>query len=265
MSRIGMSMLASKGNVPDVRKVDFYFCKPGGLGKQKDLSFIMSVKTRKLQRLEQVHIKGCSRSCGRYKANLQFGVAERLSRTFRAKSTGIRVEALKMLWADSVSTAYLIYHIPYLPIGLRIPEEEWQRKDTSLTYLKVFGCDLFVKVKDVCEEAMKCTFIGSGLDEVRYNFRDTESHLVIRSRDITFMDSIYGARSATNSSSLTKPIHKSQVVLVDIPDNLTENDSIVAEHGLSLEITQSLCGSSDTSEGSKNSRSFKDSRISDEE
>ncbi|GKG29465.1 hypothetical protein Tco_0416830, partial [Tanacetum coccineum] len=42
-------MLASKGNVPDVRKVDIYFCKPGGLGKQKKISFIMSEKTRKLQ------------------------------------------------------------------------------------------------------------------------------------------------------------------------------------------------------------------------
>ncbi|GKG20355.1 hypothetical protein Tco_0380156, partial [Tanacetum coccineum] len=39
------------------------------------------------------------------------------------------------------------------------------------------------------------------------------------------------------------------VVLVDIPDNLAENDSIVAEHGLS----------------SENSRSFNDSGRSDEE
>ncbi|GJS81219.1 hypothetical protein Tco_0747760 [Tanacetum coccineum] len=90
--RIGMSMLASKGNIPDVRKVDIYFYKPGGLGKYKNLSFIMSVKTKKLQRLEQVHIEGydptfiasiwgscyydtviedCIRSCGRYNANLQ--------------------------------------------------------------------------------------------------------------------------------------------------------------------------------------------------
>ncbi|GJZ32907.1 retrovirus-related pol polyprotein from transposon TNT 1-94, partial [Tanacetum coccineum] len=196
---------------------------------------------------------------------LQFGVAERLSRTFRAESTGIRAEAPKMLWADSVSTTYLIYRIPYVPIGLRIPEEEWRGKDTSLTHLKVFGCDSFVKVKDVCGEAMKCTFIGSGSDEMRYSFRDTKSHQVIRSRDITFVDSIYGARSATDSSSLTKPIQKSQVVLVDIPENLAENDSIVAEHGLSSEITQSPGGSSDTSEGSENSGSFEDSGRSDEE
>ncbi|GJU21354.1 retrovirus-related pol polyprotein from transposon TNT 1-94 [Tanacetum coccineum] len=97
---------------------------------------------------------------------------------------------------------------------------------------------------------------------MRYSFRDTKSHQVIRSRDITFVDSIYGATSATDSSSLTKPIQKSQVVLVDIPE---ENDKIVAEHGLSSEITQSPGGSSDTSEGSKISGSFENSERSYEE
>ncbi|GJT14251.1 hypothetical protein Tco_0861293 [Tanacetum coccineum] len=169
------------------------------------------------------------------KTPLQFGVAERLSRTFRAESTGIRPEAPKMLWAESVSTTYLIYRIPYVLIGLRIPEEEWRGKDTSLTHLKVFGCDSFVKVKDVCGEAMKYTFIGNGSNEMRYSFRDMKSH------------------------------RKSQVVLVDIPENLVENDSIVEEHGLSSEITQSLGGSSDTSDGSENSGSFEDSGRSDEE
>nr|GEY61371.1 retrovirus-related Pol polyprotein from transposon TNT 1-94 [Tanacetum cinerariifolium] len=160
-------------------KLYIYFYKPGGLGKQNNLSFIMSVKTGKL-----------------------------------------------------------------------------------LAYLKVFGCESFVKVKDVCGEAMKCTFIGSSSNEMRYSFWDTKSHQVIRSRDITFVDSIYGARSMTYSSSLTKPIQKSQVVLVDIPENLAKNDNIVVEHALSSEITQRLGGSLDTSEGSKNSGSFEDSRRS---
>nr|GEX01949.1 retrovirus-related Pol polyprotein from transposon TNT 1-94 [Tanacetum cinerariifolium] len=174
------------------------------------------------------------------KTPLKFGVTERLSRTFRAESTGIRVEAPKMLWVDSVSTAYLIYRIPYVLIGLRIPEEEWRGKDTCLTHLKVSGCDSFVKVKDVCGKAMKCTFIGNDSYEMRYRFQDTNSHQVIQSRDIKFMDLIYGARSATDSSSFTKPIQKYQVVLVDILENLAENDSIVVEQGLSSEITQSL-------------------------
>ncbi|GJU59775.1 retrovirus-related pol polyprotein from transposon TNT 1-94 [Tanacetum coccineum] len=102
------------------------------------------------------------------KTPLQFGVAERLSRTFRVESTGIHAEDPKMLWADSVSTTCLIYRIPYVTIGLCIVEEEWRGNDTSLTYLKVFGCDSFVKVKDVCREAMKCTFIGSGSDEIAW-------------------------------------------------------------------------------------------------
>ncbi|GJT39331.1 hypothetical protein Tco_0939196 [Tanacetum coccineum] len=34
-------------------------------------------------------------------------------------------KASKKLWADSVSMTYLIYFIPYVLIGLRIPEEEW--------------------------------------------------------------------------------------------------------------------------------------------
>ncbi|GJX66354.1 retrovirus-related pol polyprotein from transposon TNT 1-94 [Tanacetum coccineum] len=137
---------------------------------------------------------------------LQFGVAKRLSQTFRAESTGICAEA--MLWADSVSR---------------------------------------------------------GSDEMQHSFRDTKSHQVIQSRDIIFVDSIYEAMSATDSSSLTKPIQKIQVVLVDIPKNLVENHSIVVEHGLSLEITQSLGRSSDTSEGSKNSGSFENNGRSDEE
>ncbi|GJU55388.1 hypothetical protein Tco_1229102 [Tanacetum coccineum] len=152
-----------------------------------------------------------------------------------------------------------------LVIGLRIPEEEWRVKDTSLTHLKVFGCDSLVKVKDVYGEAMKCTFIGNGSDEIRHSFRDTKTHQVIRSRDTTFVDLICRARSVTDSSSLANPIQKSQVVLVDISENLAENDSRVAEYRLSSEITQSLGRSSDTSEGSKNSRSFEDSGRSDEE
>nr|GEU73349.1 retrovirus-related Pol polyprotein from transposon TNT 1-94 [Tanacetum cinerariifolium] len=149
---------------------------------------------------------------------LQFGVTERLSRTFRVESTRLRAEAPKMLWVDSVSTNYLIYYIPYVLIGLRIPEEECRGKDTSLAHLKAAA-------------QMKG-------------------------------DTAFGIRRVT---SLMKPIQKSQVVLVDIPKNLAENDNIVAKHELSLEITQSPGGSSDTSEGSENNGSFEDSGRSDEE
>ncbi|GKA07352.1 retrovirus-related pol polyprotein from transposon TNT 1-94 [Tanacetum coccineum] len=55
------------------------------------------------------------------------------------------------------------------------------------------------------------------------------------------------------------------ILWADSVKNLAKNDCIVAEHGLSSEITQSPGGSSDTSEGSENSGNFKDSGRSDEE
>ncbi|GKA09463.1 retrovirus-related pol polyprotein from transposon TNT 1-94 [Tanacetum coccineum] len=160
MSRICMNMLASKSNVLDVRKSKFI------------------QKAMVLHLLHQSDDFATMILLSKTAARVVFGVVKRLSRTFRAESTGLRVEAPKMLWSDSVSTTYLIYRISYVPIGLRIPKEERRGKDTSLTHLKVFGCDSFVKVKDVCGEAMKCTFIGSGSDEVRYSFRDTKSHQI---------------------------------------------------------------------------------------
>ncbi|GKF38812.1 hypothetical protein Tco_0118873 [Tanacetum coccineum] len=148
------------------------------------------------------------------KTPLQFGVAERLSQTFRAESMGLRAEAPKILWADSVSTTYLIYRIPYVMIGLHIPEEEWRGKDTSLAHLKAVA-----QMKwDTAFEIRRVT----RLSEVEI------LHLWTR-----FIE--------------------------------PENDSIVVEHGLSSEITQIPSGSSDTSKGSENSRSFKDSRRSNEE
>ncbi|GKC58821.1 hypothetical protein Tco_1086419 [Tanacetum coccineum] len=60
-------------------------------------------------------------------------------------------------------------------------------------------------------------------------------HKVVRSKDVTFnVDSLYGAKAATNSGNLTKPNQKDQVVLEDSLENLA-NKSIVAEYGLSLE------------------------------
>nr|GEX17847.1 putative retrovirus-related Pol polyprotein from transposon TNT 1-94 [Tanacetum cinerariifolium] len=76
-------------------------------------------------------------------------------------------------------------------------------------------------------------------------------------------DSLYGANAASDSSNLTKENLNDQVVLEDSLENLA-NDSIVSGHGLSSEITQSLGGSSDRSEWSKNSESFEDSENSDE-
>ncbi|GJZ68117.1 retrovirus-related pol polyprotein from transposon TNT 1-94 [Tanacetum coccineum] len=126
---------------------------------------------------------------------------------------------------------------------LKSDNEEWQGKEVSPAHLKVFGCDSYVKEKDVARDKIDAKAM----------------------KDVTFNeDSLYGGKGAIDSSNLTKLNQKDQVVLEDSPKNLA-NKSIVAENWLSSETTKSLGGSSDMSEGSENSRSFEDSGRSDEE
>ncbi|GJX78208.1 retrovirus-related pol polyprotein from transposon TNT 1-94 [Tanacetum coccineum] len=242
MSEKGMKILASKGRIPDLQKAVVGFCKPCVLGKQKTADPATMLP-------------------------LSMTTAGRMNRTLneRAKSMRLHAGLPKMFWEDSVNTAaYLINRGPSVPLGFRIPKEEWQGKKVSLAHLRVFGCDSYVKVKDVARDkldakSMKCTFIGYGSDEMGYRFWDSKGHKVIRSRDLTFnKDSLYGAKAVTYSSNLAKPNQKDQVVLKDSLENLA-NKSIVTEHGLSSEITQCLSGRSNMGEGSKNSKSFEDS------
>ncbi|GKD59085.1 retrovirus-related pol polyprotein from transposon TNT 1-94 [Tanacetum coccineum] len=264
MSEKGMKILASKGRILDLQKVVVGFCEPCVLGKQKKVFNTFKKWKGAVENETNLRVKCLKSNNGREYSSREFieycaengirmlktipetpqqnGVVERINRTLneRAKSMRLHAELLKMFWEDSVTTAaYLINRGPSVPLGFLISEEKWQGKEVSLAHLRVFGCDSYVKVKDVARDkldakSMKCTFIGYGSDEMGYRFWDSKSH------------------------------KKDQVALEDSPENLA-NKSIVIEHGLSSEITQSLSGSSDASEGSENSGSFEDGGRSNEE
>ncbi|GKA99773.1 retrovirus-related pol polyprotein from transposon TNT 1-94 [Tanacetum coccineum] len=74
-----------------------------------------------------------------------------------------------------------------LPLSMttarRAPKDvlEWQGKEVSLAHLKVFGCNSYVKVKDVARDkldakSIKCTFICYASDEMGYRFWDSKGH-----------------------------------------------------------------------------------------
>ncbi|KAI3767934.1 hypothetical protein L2E82_18363 [Cichorium intybus] len=159
----------------------------------------------------------------------QNGVAERMNRTLneRAKSMRLHAGLPKMFWADAVSTAaYLINKGPSVPIGFKIPEEEWQGRDISLKHLKVFGCVSYVKVKDserdkLEAKARKCTFIGYGLDDMGYRFWDNQNKKVIRSRDVVFNENVLYKDELAESSGRNKQPEKteSQVEFEEISED----------------------------------------------
>ncbi|GKE20087.1 retrovirus-related pol polyprotein from transposon TNT 1-94, partial [Tanacetum coccineum] len=186
MSEKGMKILASKGRIPDLQKNVVGFCEPCVLGKQKKVSFVMFGNTRKLQRLDLVHtnVYGPTTVASLSGSRYYVTFIDDSSRK-RAKSMRLHAGLPKMFWEDSVNiAAYLINRGPSVPFGFRILEEEWQRKEVSLLHLRVFGCDFYVKVKDVSRDnpdakSMKCTFIGYGSNEIGYRFWDSKDHKVI--------------------------------------------------------------------------------------
>nr|GEU45596.1 hypothetical protein [Tanacetum cinerariifolium] len=93
MSRIGMNILASKGNVLDVQKKAMALHL---LHQYEDpATMILLSKTAAGVALgTKIH--------QRVQGSGKFGVAERLSHTFRAESMGPCAEAPKILWNDSI-------------------------------------------------------------------------------------------------------------------------------------------------------------------
>ncbi|GKB47171.1 retrovirus-related pol polyprotein from transposon TNT 1-94, partial [Tanacetum coccineum] len=86
------------------------------------------------------------------------------------------VGSQRCFWEDSVTMApYLINRGPSVPLGFRIPEDEWQGKEVSLTHLRVFGCDSYVKMKDVARDKLDAkSYSGSFEDSGRSDEEDSE-------------------------------------------------------------------------------------------
>ena len=114
----------------------------------------------------------------------------------RARSMRIHCGLPKIFWADAVSTAaYLINRGPSVPLGFKILEEVWIRKELKYSHLRTFGCTTYVHVdpekrNKLNVKAVKCYFIGYDSDLFGYRFRDDKNRNILRHRDVTFDESV---------------------------------------------------------------------------
>ncbi|GJU82743.1 putative RNA-directed DNA polymerase [Tanacetum coccineum] len=150
--------------------VDFY--EPCVLGKQKKVRFVKSGNTRKLQGLELVHTNvyfptsvtsiGGSLYHGTFidDNNMKYS-----SREFIEYCAENRIRMLKIVLKTPQQNGVakrMNWTLNERAKRFRISEKEWQGKEVSLAHLKVFGCDSYIKVKDVArdkldEKSMKVT------------------------------------------------------------------------------------------------------------
>ncbi|GKF41332.1 retrovirus-related pol polyprotein from transposon TNT 1-94, partial [Tanacetum coccineum] len=148
-SEKGMKILASNGRILDLQKAVVGFCEACVLGKQKkkwkaamEKETNLRVKCLKFDNGGEYNSREFIEYCA------ENGI--RMLKTGSQRCFG----KIQLLWQ-----LYLINREPFVPLGFQIPELEWQGKEVSLAHLRVFGCDSYVKVKDVARDKLDAKFV----------------------------------------------------------------------------------------------------------
>ncbi|KAJ9551831.1 hypothetical protein OSB04_015876 [Centaurea solstitialis] len=162
----------------------------------------------------------------------QNGVAERMNRTLNERARSMRLNAglPKTFWVDAVNTAaYLINRGLSVPLGFKIPEEEWKGEAVTYDHLKVFGCSAYDLMKDGDKLDVKAkiyTFIGYGADSMGYRLWDFESRknqkvqVEFESNDIR----VRGSEDTQDSGS-TEPDVQNDDESEDVHEDAINNES----------------------------------------
>ncbi|GJV68833.1 putative RNA-directed DNA polymerase [Tanacetum coccineum] len=239
MSEKGMKIVASKGWILDIQKAIVGFCEPCVLSKQKKVSFIKLWNTRKLQRLELVHTdvydpKSVA-SIGGSRYYVTF--IDDYSRKCLTSNNGGEYSSREFIEYYAENEIRMLKTVPETPQQNGVAERMNRTLNERVKSMRLHAGH--PKIGMAREGNLSRTLKGIwAMDQMRWDITfGMKGHKVVRSRDVTFNeDSLYGAKAAIDSSNLTKPNQKGQVVLKDGLDNLV-NNSFVVEHGLSSEIT----------------------------
>ena len=127
----------------------------------------------------------------------QNGVAERMNRTIMETTRSMLYHAHLPLkfWAEAVSTAvYLRNRSPTSSLNDVTPFEAWFKEKPDVSNMKVYGCKAYAHVPDekrrkLDKKSVACVFIGYPNNSKGYKLYDLEARKMIRSRDVTFMES----------------------------------------------------------------------------
>lgn len=126
----------------------------------------------------------------------QNGLAERMNRTLTemARCMLIQADLSIKFWAEAVSTAaYIRNRCPTKALKYETPYEVWNGVKPDVSNMKTFGCTAFSLNKKPSKgkfepRSTECRLIGYSRHSKGYRLWDPESKIVIRSRDVTFMD-----------------------------------------------------------------------------
>jgi hypothetical protein len=124
----------------------------------------------------------------------QNGIVERKNRTIlKAVKTMIHDQDLPMcLWAEAaMAVVYVQNRLSHSALGLKTPEEMFTEKKLEVSYLKIFGCPVFIhipkeKINKLDPLGKKGIFVGYREVSKAFRIYIPGQHHIEISRDVTF-------------------------------------------------------------------------------
>ena len=121
-----------------------------------------------------------------------------------------------------LTVCHVLYRVPVKTKNVS-PFEEWQRKNTRLSYFHTWGCSakvniLIPKKRKLGQKTVVCVLLGYAFHSVGYRFLVVKSEVsdvyvgtIIESNDATFFEEIFPMKDMPSSSNQ------------EIPNNLVRN------------------------------------------
>ena len=138
------------------------------------------------------------------------GKAERFNRTIMDKAMSMlhTTRLSNGFWEHAISMAMHIYnHTPIHSLQWHTPHETWNAGHVpDVSYFRVFGCKAYMHVPadkrcKLDAKATEVTFVGYELGSKGYRLWDKNTRSIHLSRDVTFNESSFPARSNETSST----------------------------------------------------------------
>ena len=121
---------------------------------------------------------------------------------------------LSKAWGEAVLTSCHDLNKVHAEDNETTPYEQWEKKKTTLSYLRTWGCLVKVNVpitkkRKLGSKTVDCVFLGYAKHSVGYRFLVVKSEVpdqkvgtIIESRDATFFEDIFPMRDMQSNSRL---------------------------------------------------------------
>lgn len=137
-------------------------------------------------------------------------------------------------WGNALETAlYILNKVPTKAVD-KTPYEVWNGRKPNLSYLKVWGCDVYVKsnfTDKLAPRSIKCKFVGYPKKTKGYYFYIPSEHKMIMDRYATFLESEHITEKASGSNVLLEEISETTNELEPEQQEVVQDTQVVRRSG----------------------------------